>query len=79
MQRFESRADTVADDSGHTTDSEDNGVPPGYWWSFQFLGSAVAIVLLANNLFMGYAMAANVLNIINADIGMSSNTLRDIS
>lgn len=37
-------------------DEDGSGVPPGYWTSPRFLGSCVAIVLLANNLFIGYAM-----------------------
>lgn len=28
----------------------------GYWKSYRFLGSLLAIVLMANSLFIGYAM-----------------------
>ncbi len=35
---------------------EYSDVPRGYWTSFRFLGSVAAIVLLANNLFIGYSM-----------------------
>lgn len=34
----------------------DSEVPKGYWTSFDFIGSCAAIVLLANCLFIGYAM-----------------------
>lgn len=37
-------------------EEEGAGVPAGYWYSPRFIGSTVAIVLLANNLFIGYAM-----------------------
>jgi hypothetical protein len=33
-----------------------NEVPSGYWRSYQFLGTVVAIILLANSLFIGYVM-----------------------
>jgi hypothetical protein len=33
-----------------------NDVPSGYWRSFRFLGSMLAIILLANGLFIGYVM-----------------------
>ncbi len=42
-----------------------------YWKSFRFLGSLVAIMLMANSLFIGYAMPVNVLSVIDADIGRS--------
>lgn len=43
-----SLANSVAED--------ESGVPPGYWYSYRFLGSLTAIILLANNLFIGYSM-----------------------
>ncbi|KIW04526.1 uncharacterized protein PV09_04280 [Verruconis gallopava] len=48
-------------------------IQKGYWKSPKFLGSCLAIILLANNLFWGYAVPVNVLNIINQDIGPSPN------
>ncbi|KAL4898370.1 siderophore iron transporter [Aspergillus ambiguus] len=45
----------------------------GYWKSYQFLGSMLAMSLLGNNLFIGYSMPVNVLSVINADIGPSPN------
>lgn len=56
---------------GH--DENETGVPKGYWYSFRFLGSLVAIILLANGLFIGYAMAVNVLSVMDADIGPDPN------
>ncbi|CAK7212639.1 hypothetical protein SBRCBS47491_001535 [Sporothrix bragantina] len=44
-----------------------------YWRSPRFLGSILAIALLANSLFIGYAMPINVLGVIDADIGPSPN------
>ncbi|OAA57978.1 siderophore iron transporter [Niveomyces insectorum RCEF 264] len=50
----------------------DADVPAGYWRSYRFLGSVLAIVLLANNLFIGYSMPANILSVIGADLGGGS-------
>ncbi|CAK7225108.1 hypothetical protein SCUCBS95973_005747 [Sporothrix curviconia] len=44
-----------------------------YWKSFRFLGSLGVIMLMANSLFIGYAMPVNVLSVIDADIGPSPN------
>lgn len=41
----------------------------GYWSSWRLIGSVLAIALMSNSLFVGYAMPVNVLSIINADIG----------
>jgi hypothetical protein len=41
-----------------------NDVPSGYWSSYRFIGSLLAIVLLANGLFIGYVMPVS-LQIIN--------------
>lgn len=43
----------------------------GYWSSWRLIGSVLAIALMSNSLFVGYAMPVNVLSIINADIGQS--------
>ncbi|KAF9887642.1 hypothetical protein FE257_009735 [Aspergillus nanangensis] len=45
----------------------------GYWKSYRLLGSLLAIVLLGNNLFIGYSMPVNILSVINGDIGPSPN------
>lgn len=37
-------------------EQDDFVVPKGYWYSYRFVGSMAAIVLLANNLFIGYSM-----------------------
>jgi hypothetical protein len=36
--------------------TDTNDVPPGYWRSYKFLGTVLAIILLANSLFIGYVM-----------------------
>lgn len=38
----------------HHVDVEE--LPSGYWRSYRFLGSVLAIILLANSLFIGYVM-----------------------
>ncbi|CAK7200619.1 hypothetical protein SEUCBS139899_003317 [Sporothrix eucalyptigena] len=52
---------------------EGEELDPGYWRSPRFLGSILAIALLANSLFVGYSMPINILSIIDADIGPSPN------
>jgi hypothetical protein len=37
-------------------EADSNDVPSGYWRSYRFIGSLLAIVLLANGLFIGYVM-----------------------
>ncbi|KAF9870587.1 hypothetical protein CkaCkLH20_11893 [Colletotrichum karsti] len=69
------QAEPSQDDRNFTSSSDnehESEVPPGYWTSYRFIGTVMAIVLLANNLFIGYAMPANILNVINADIGPDS-------
>ena len=46
---------------GVSANEEDSDVPKGYWASYEFLGSCVAIILLANSLFIGYAMPVRLL------------------
>ncbi|CAK7204997.1 hypothetical protein SEUCBS139899_007760 [Sporothrix eucalyptigena] len=72
-QRFE-EAEMAPVSTVHTAADEDTGdaTPAGYWTSFRFLGSVVAIVLLANNLFIGYSMPASILSTIGKDLNASS-------
>lgn len=49
---------------------EGEELDPGYWRSTRFLGSILAIALLANSLFVGYSMPINILSVIDADIGI---------
>lgn len=44
-----------------------------YWASPRLIGSIAATFLLANSIFIGYAMPVNILTVINADIGPSPN------
>ena len=44
-----------------------------YWGSPRLVGSLFAAILLANSIYIGYGMPVNVLSVINADIGPSSN------
>lgn len=46
----------------HSTAPPESGsddMPAGYWRSFRFIGSILAIILLANGLFIGYVMPVN--------------------
>lgn len=45
----------------------------GYWKSYRFIGSLLAIAFMGNSLFVGYAMPVNILGVIDADIGPSPN------
>jgi MFS family permease len=51
----------------------DAGELQGYWKSPRLIGSLAAGVLLANSIYIGYAMPVNILSVINADIGPSPN------
>jgi hypothetical protein len=42
--------------AGVEANEYDSAVPPGYWYSYEFVGSMVGIALLGNSLFIGYAM-----------------------
>ncbi|KIW12779.1 hypothetical protein PV08_07966 [Exophiala spinifera] len=53
---------------GHDASELDN-----YWASPRLIGSIFATFLLANSIFIGYAMPVNILSVINADIGPSPN------
>jgi hypothetical protein len=58
VDMIENRKDDPASvpQNSELIEQEGAGVPAGYWYSPRFIGSTVAIVLLANNLFIGYAM-----------------------
>lgn len=49
----ESDLDVEAPDA-RGVDLED--IPPQYWWSFRFLGSAISIILLAICLYVGFSL-----------------------
>jgi hypothetical protein len=49
-------------------DDVDN-MATSYWRSPKFIGSCIATILAGNNLYFGYAIPVNILNVINADIG----------
>lgn len=44
-----------------------------YWSSPRLLGSILASFLLANSIYIGYALPVSILSVINADIGPSPN------
>jgi MFS family permease len=52
---------------------EDADLLQNYWTSPRLVGSVISVILLANSLYIGYAMPVNVLSVINADIGPSPN------
>ena len=42
------------------TEPVEENIEKGYWKSPRFIGSCIAIILLANNLFIGYAMPVSI-------------------
>ncbi|CAK7202848.1 hypothetical protein SEUCBS139899_005575 [Sporothrix eucalyptigena] len=50
-----------------------DNLPPGYYRSSRFLGSVAAASLSAISAYLGWVMPANILSIIDADIGPSPN------
>ena len=66
MTTFEAEKNIGTDQNEVLSDSsvadDDTGVPKGYWTSYRFLGSMVAILLLANNDFIAYAMPVSMNN-----------------
>ncbi|KAI9718535.1 MAG: hypothetical protein M1812_003986 [Candelaria pacifica] len=48
-------------------------LPPGYYWSKNFIGSFAATCIMAIGLFTEYSMPTSSLAIINADIGPAPN------
>jgi MFS family permease len=68
------RVESDSEDSLHRHNlGQDSHELAGYWKGYRFLGSLLAITLMANSLFIGYAMPVNILSIIDADIGPSPN------
>ncbi|KIW32625.1 uncharacterized protein PV07_04156 [Cladophialophora immunda] len=61
------------DDEDRKDNSRDSSDLKGYFTSYRFIGSFIAINLMAQNLFFGFSMPANVLTVINAELGPSSN------
>jgi hypothetical protein len=54
----------------HQAIGEDiDNLSSSYWRSPKFIGSCIATILAGNNLYFGYAIPVNLLNVINADIG----------
>ncbi|KAF2473138.1 trichothecene efflux pump [Lindgomyces ingoldianus] len=48
-------------------------MPPGYFWSFQFIGTVIAVCTGSICAYLGWVLPANTLTLINADIGPSTN------
>lgn len=63
-----------SEDSLHRNElGQDANDLKNYWASPRLIGSMTATFLLANSIFIGYAMPVSVLSVINADIGPSPN------
>ncbi|KIW93878.1 uncharacterized protein Z519_05193 [Cladophialophora bantiana CBS 173.52] len=61
-------------DSLHRNDlGQDATTLRGYWASPRLLGSILASFLLANSIYIGYAMPVSILSVMNVDIGPSPN------
>lgn len=68
------KVDEAASDTVHDAVQQDYGedaanLSAKYWRSPKFIGSCIATILAGNNLYFGYAIPVNLLNVINADIG----------
>jgi MFS family permease len=64
----------ASNDSLHRNElGHDAGELQGYWGSPGLIGSLTAGVLLANSIYIGYALPVNILSVINVDIGPSPN------
>ncbi|ORY16299.1 fungal trichothecene efflux pump [Clohesyomyces aquaticus] len=48
-------------------------MPKGYYRSWRFIGSVVAVVFMAQGLYLGYVLPANTITLINADLGPDPN------
>ncbi len=71
LERVDSRD---SKDSQHRNDlGQDATDLHSYWGSPRLIGSLAAAVLLANSIYIGYALPVSVLSVINADIGPSPN------
>ncbi len=68
LKKVNSRDPLHRNELGHDASELDN-----YWASPRLIGSILATFLLANSIFIGYAMPVNILSVINADIGPSPN------
>jgi hypothetical protein len=65
-------SDSTESPAQHPIIGDDVGnLAASYWRSPKFIGSCVATILAGNNLYFGYAIPVNLLNVINADIGES--------
>lgn len=50
-----------------------DNLPDGYYRSMNFIGSLIAVGLMANSLYLGYVLPVNSLARINADLGPDPN------
>ncbi|PMD55689.1 siderophore iron transporter [Hyaloscypha bicolor E] len=50
-------------------------LPTGYYRSPKFVGSIIGVILMANSLYLGFVLPANILSVIDADIGPDPNYL----
>ncbi|OAG00721.1 siderophore iron transporter [Paraphaeosphaeria sporulosa] len=48
-------------------------LPSNYYWNWRFIGSLIAVVFMAQGLYLGYVLPANTITIINADLGPDPN------
>lgn len=48
-------------------------IDPKYWRSFRFLGSVASIILITISLYIGFALPASCLQVINEDLGTACN------
>lgn len=70
------RVSTSADDEAAEAKGVDfDTIDPAYWRSFRFLGSVASIMLITISLYIGFALPASCLQVINEDLGTAYNAL----
>ncbi|ORY17850.1 trichothecene efflux pump [Clohesyomyces aquaticus] len=57
----------------HAIGGASEDMPPGYFWTAQFIGTVAAVCMGSICAYLGWVLPANTLLLINADIGPSTN------
>jgi MFS family permease len=74
LEHLEHLEKTFSKDSLHRNElGQDAADLQSYWSSPRLLGSILASFLLANSIYIGYALPVSIISVINADIGPSPN------
>jgi hypothetical protein len=68
------RADKADDASSVRSEALGDDLPPGYFYSFQFIGTVTGFALSAISAYIFLLMPTSILTTINADIGQCLTT-----